>query len=78
MSNSTHGHRVMELLRDSTLTLEALQQEVNHRFGASTRFHTCSQQDLTLTQLMTFLISKEKVVEVDAGLTLNQEKICHH
>ncbi|MDN3680182.1 YecH family protein [Vibrio tapetis subsp. quintayensis] len=78
MSNSTHGHEVMELLCDNTLTHEKLQQEVDFRFGESMRFHTCSQQGLTLAQLMTFLISKEKVVEVEMGLTLNQAKVCHH
>ncbi len=78
MPNSIHGHDVMDLLRDNTLTLAELQQEVTRRFGESALFHTCSQRELTLTQLMTFLISKEKVVEEEAGLTLNQAKVCHH
>ncbi len=78
MSHSVHGHDVMDLLRQAPLTLEQLQHEVETRFGDSARFHTCKLQDLTLTQLLSFLLEKGKVLETEHGLSLNQARICQH
>jgi len=77
---SVHGHDVIHLIRDASpaFTRAALQAEVEHRFGPSARFHTCSAQGMTLDGLLTFLLERGKVVERDGHLQPDLSKVCSH
>jgi len=55
-----------------------LGQVVSERYGDNPRFHTCSAQDMTLDELLTFLISRGKVAEIDGYLQTAREQICGH
>ena len=80
MKQDIHGHTVLNILLDSEKPLSRSQLEaiVESKFGHDVCFYTCSQQQLTLTELLEFLLSKKKVVEQEAGLTANPDRICHH
>ena len=80
MKQDIHGHTVLNLLLRAEKPLSRLQLEgmIESEFGSEVCFHTCSQQGLTLTELLDFLLSKKKVVELDSGLTANPERICNH
>ncbi|MCP3698051.1 MAG: YecH family protein [Aliivibrio sp.] len=80
MKQDIHGHTVLNLLLNAEKPLSRLQLEgmIESEFGSEVCFHTCSQQGLTLTELLDFLLSKKKVVELDSGLTANPERICNH
>jgi len=78
MSDSIHGHDVIDLLREEVMSLEQLQQRVISRYGESARFHTCKLQGLTLEQLLSFLLEKGKIVATEQGLSLNLAKLCQH
>ncbi|MDD9180384.1 MULTISPECIES: YecH family metal-binding protein [Aliivibrio] len=80
MKQDIHGHTVLNLLLSAEKPLSRLQLEgmIESEFGSEVCFHTCSQQGLTLTELLDFLLSKKKVVELDSGLTANPERICNH
>ncbi|USD65386.1 YecH family metal-binding protein [Vibrio sp. SCSIO 43136] len=78
MSDSVHGHDLMALIATSPLTLEQLKAQAAQQFGPQARFHTCKMSDLSLEQLLEFLISRSKVVETEAGLMLNKDRMCNH
>jgi probable metal-binding protein len=80
MKKDIHGHMVLNILLDSEkpLSRSQLEEMVESEFGRDVCFHTCSQQGLTLTELLEFLLSKKKVVELEAGLTANPDRICNH
>ena len=80
MSESIHGHEVMEmiLLADPPLSREDLEREVTSRFGEAPRFHTCSAQNMTLDELLQFLGGRGKVVEIDGVLGTSRGQICEH
>ncbi|MDD9157748.1 YecH family protein [Aliivibrio sp. S4TY2] len=80
MKQDIHGHTVLNLLLNAEAPLSRSQLEgmIESDFGGEVCFHTCSQQGLTLTELLDFLLSKKKVVELESGLTVNPERICHH
>ena len=80
MSESIHGHEVMEMIltAEPPYSREELLEAVSSRFGESPRFHTCSAQDMTLDDLLQFLGGRGKVVEVDGVLGTSQGQICDH
>lgn len=80
MSTSVHGHEVMHFMLDKggSFTRESLKEAIIGHFGAETRFHTCSAQDMTAEQLIDFLAAKGKFVEDETGFNTQPEKICNH
>lgn len=77
---SIHGHEVIFLVHDAPkpLTRAELEKAVQDQFGADARFHTCSMSDLTLEQLLQFLLSKGKLVERQGRLQVNLAEVCDH
>ena len=78
MTQSIHGHQVMEMMTESkkTYSKQALQTEIANQFGKDARFHTCMDSDLTATQLIVLLTSKGKFVESADGISMSKEHGC--
>lgn len=79
MQTSVHGHTVINLVKAQPghFTRQTLLDTVQKEHGDAL-FHTCSMQDLTLEQLLDFLISKKKLVLEDGKLVPNEARICNH
>jgi probable metal-binding protein len=80
-SESIHGHEVIHLILDArpALTRQTLAEQVRLRFGDEPRFHTCSAGGLTLTQLLSFLAERGKLVETpDGQLGVATGNACSH
>ena len=75
---SIHAHEMLALLKDEPLTKEQLSAKVTQQFGEDVRFHTCSLQNLTLDELLAFLLQRQKICERDHHYTLNIANICQH
>lgn len=80
MSNSVHGHEVLNFMLEigGDFSKESLKQAIATRFGADTRFHTCSAQEMTAGELIEFLASRDKFVENENGFNTQPGKICQH
>jgi probable metal-binding protein len=80
MHQSIHGHEIMEIILAAGLphSRQTLGQAVAESYGGNPRFHTCSAQDMTLDDLLAFLISRGKVIEVDGFFQTAREQICDH
>ena len=78
MSESIHGHQVMEMMAASnkSYTRAALKADIGEEFGENARFHTCMLSDLTAEGLIGFLASKGKFVESEAGISLPEGNLC--
>lgn len=78
MSESIHGHQVMEMMATSekTYTRPELKLEIANKFGEEARFHTCMGNDLTADSLIDFLSSKGKFVESDEGVSMPEDNLC--
>jgi probable metal-binding protein len=57
---------------------ESLIAAVAERFGAETRFHTCSAEGMTAAQLIDFLAAKGKFVTAEDGFSTRPDRICNH
>ncbi|MDR3412590.1 MAG: YecH family protein [Formivibrio sp.] len=80
MTQSIHGHEVMHFMLEhgGKFTRQSLQEAIIGRFGADTRFHTCSAEGMDAAALIDFLANKGKFVESAEGFNTEPEKICNH
>jgi probable metal-binding protein len=78
--NQIHGHEVLQMMLSSgeTYTKQSLTVAIINRFGADTRFHTCSAEDLTAEQLVEFLDARGKLVQQNGGLQTSADLLCRH
>ena len=78
MSESIHGHQLMEMMAKSAkkYSKSELKAEIAAQFGSDARFHTCKDSDLTADALIDFLISQGKFVESDAGIHMPENHLC--
>jgi len=78
---SIHGHAVLHMMLEAEegfASVEALVAAIEARFGAESRFHTCSAEGMTARELVDFLAERGKFVPGGAGFTTEAEKICAH
>ncbi len=80
MAEKIHGHEVMNMMLsdNQAYTKKSLCEAIVAKFGDNTRFYTCSKEDMTASELVDFLESKGKFIEVDTGFTTSADKICNH
>ena len=78
--DSIHGHEVLNMMIASgeQYSVESLEAAIVDRFGAEARFHTCSAQDMSTGELVTFLQNKGKFIPAVSGFTTAESKICRH
>ena len=78
MSESIHGHQVMEMMAASATTYSqsTLKSAIAAKFGEDARFHTCMHSDLTADALIDFLASKGKFIESEEGISLPESNLC--
>ena len=75
-----HGHEVMKMMLASgkTYTKETLVKEIVSTFGKDARFYTCSAENLSAEELVSFLDSKGKFLRSEDGFQTSADKICDH
>ena len=75
-----HAHEVMHMMleQDEAFSRESLTQAIIERFGANTRFHSCSASGMDVHAVINFLESRGKFVARDDGFSTAQDKICDH
>lgn len=75
-----HGHEVMHMMVNSGVSYsrESLQTAIHQNFGEETRFFTCSSDNMTATELISFLENKGKFHPTEDGFSLSPDKICNH
>jgi probable metal-binding protein len=75
-----HGHDVMQMMLQSGkgYTRAALLADIVAKFGADTRFFTCSAEDLTAEGIIDFLQAKGKFVPCETGFQTSADLMCKH
>ncbi|WP_028025781.1 YecH family metal-binding protein [Enterovibrio calviensis] len=78
MSASIHVHEVLNYLKAQSVSEQALVDWVSGQWGTSARFHTCSQNGLSLSEVLVFLRRRKKILEQAGSLVVNEASICQH
>ncbi len=60
------------------IAVQALADIVGAEFGAAARFHTCSAENMTLPELLTFLDERDKVQLRDSLVFPGGSPACDH
>lgn len=78
--NRVHGHEVLKMMMASgnVYTKTSLTEEIVNKFGANTRFYTCSADDLTAAGLVEFLDARGKLVRLGNGIQTSPDLLCQH
>lgn len=76
----THGHEVLEMMfGNSYSSREELVDAIIRKFGADERFYTCSAENMTSDELISFLEAKGKFMPATGdGFTADRSKMCNH
>jgi probable metal-binding protein len=79
-NNDVHGHEVMRMMLESSQPFDetSLEAAILERFGAETRFCTCSASGMTARELIVFLAERGKFVPTGTGFSTDAGKICDH
>ncbi|MEI7999703.1 MAG: YecH family metal-binding protein [Candidatus Omnitrophota bacterium] len=80
MNEQIHGHDVLNMMMASgkTYTRDSLQKDIEQKFGAKARFYTCSAENMTASDLISFLETRGKFQTIDGQFTTDPSKVCSH
>lgn len=73
-----HGHEVLHMMEGKSYTEASLLNAVIEKFGADSRFYTCSAEDMTATELIEFLKEKGKFMPIGNEFTVDTTQVCDH
>ncbi|MGY5450878.1 YecH family metal-binding protein [Agarivorans sp. MS3-6] len=80
MSQSIHGHQVMQLMleKGGSFSSASLEELMKQTFGEQSEYHTCSKKGMNAQELIVFLAERGKFVEANQGFNTCESKICSH
>ncbi|MGR5254165.1 YecH family metal-binding protein [Vibrio astriarenae] len=78
MSQEIHAHKILNLLREQPMSRKALQQTIAQEFGQDAVFRTCKLNGFSLDELLAFFFARDKVIEVEGRLQINEANVCSH
>jgi probable metal-binding protein len=75
-----HGHEVIQMMLQSgkAYTRASLLTDIVATFGPSSRFFTCSAENLTPEGIIDFLEAKGKFVSSERGFQTSPDLMCKH
>jgi len=78
MHDAIHAHEIFSLIEESTepLTFATFKEKIVRKFGAEARFTNCTKELYNIDEIITFLVSRDKIRLTDYLVTLNKENIC--
>ncbi len=71
-----HAHEILRMMEGNTYTTESLREAIIAKFGVEARFHTCSAEGMTASEVIEFLRQKGKFKPTQSGFTMDIERVC--
>lgn len=80
MSELVHGHEIIKFISEAGGTFDKLdlKHSIESKFGADTKYYTCSEKDLSASELIDFLEAKGKFTLIENKITTDKSKMCSH
>ena len=79
-AQEVHGHAVMQMMLDAEkcYTRASLLEAIEAKFGKETRFHTCSDSNLSASELIDLLDAKGKFFGKPEAFQFDPATRCDH
>jgi len=76
----THGHEIIAIIDacPEGISATALADRVERDFGTGTRFFTCSAEDMSLDELLRFLVERDKIQYRNGLIFSGASPACSH
>ena len=80
ITEQIHGHEILAIVgsHPEGIPAPALAELATAEFGAAARFHTCSAGNMTLAELLTFLVERDKIQLRDGLIFPGGSPACEH
>ncbi len=78
MTTEIHAHKVLNLLREQSMSEQVLRDAVYKQFGQQAQFRTCKRSGFDFDTLFSFFIQREKIIHADGKWSVNAEQVCGH
>ena len=75
-----HGHELIRLIAQSNkaMTLEEIKDLAESRIGKEVSYYTCSESSMDTEGIISFLLSRNKLVQTNDGFMINMGAVCNH
>lgn len=76
-----HVHSVLEMIgnQPESMSIESMAKKIREVFGEGASFYSCSQDAMTIADVIEFLFARNKLSEVSEGkFHLNRQNVCNH
>ena len=79
-TEQVHGHEILDLVaaHPKGISAENLTQLANEKFGPDVRFFTCSTEDMSLPDLLAFLLERDKIQRNEDLIVSGGSPACNH
>ncbi len=78
MTSEVHAHKLLNFLRETPMSKQALKEKALQTFGDEVSFCTCSIKGFDLDSMLTFFEQEQKIIDKDGIWWLNLGEICSH
>jgi len=80
MSELIHGHEIIKFISEAGGTFDKfdLKHSIESKYGADTKYYTCTEYDLSASELIDFLESKGKFTVTENKISTSKSKMCSH
>lgn len=78
--NRVHGHAVLEMILGAAapMTEADIIAKARWTFGENARYYTCSAENMTIEELLQFLVRRQKITLDRGYVTAHRERMCKH
>lgn len=75
-----HGHELIHLILEANkpLTLDEIKKLSEETFGKDVSYYACSASDMDIDEMITFLLTRRKLVNRGNGFVIDTGEVCDH
>lgn len=79
-STPIHAHSALDFIaaHDGLWKLEELDSQFSGKFGTDARFFACSADNMTTSDLVAFLLQRQKIFLHENRVYLHRANVCNH
>jgi probable metal-binding protein len=78
MTTDIHAHKLLDFIRETPMSRDALKEKVIQLYGENALFCTCQHSGFDLNAMLDFFVNAEKIIEKEGVWSINEIETCSH